>query len=113
MGNRKGSVKRGNRGLMARSVGLPPPEPDWPPEMHLWHAVLVQGLMDLKQGRMFETESFEIICDTLGLEPDYVRRKFNERLLKEQMRDAAKQKSRKKAARAEPAASDLHRGVPD
>jgi hypothetical protein len=87
MGNRKGSVKRGNRGLMASTVGLPPPDPDWEPEFHLWHAVLVQGLIDLKQGRMFETESFELICDTLGLEPDYVRRKFNEALLNEHMRE--------------------------
>ena len=101
MANRKGSVKRGNRGLMAQSVGVPPPDPRWPPEMHLWHAVLVQGLMDLKQGRMFETESFELICDTLDLEPDYVRRKFNEALVEENIRAALKSKAKVAGAECE------------
>ena len=108
MANRKGSVKRGNRGLMARSVGVPPPEESWPPEMHLWHAVLVQGLMDLKQGRMFETESFELICDTLDLEPDYVRRKFNEALVEENIRNALR-----KAARDDREAGGLRGRIPD
>jgi hypothetical protein len=112
MANRKGSVKRGNRGMMAMSVGVPPPDPSWPPEMHLWHAVLVQGLMDLKQGCMFETESFELICDTLGLEPDYVRRKFNESLVEANIRAALKAK-RRQEARPDAAEEGIRGGVPD
>ncbi len=68
---------RGMLGNIA-GVGLPPDGKMRTPEQALWHAVLIQGLKDARDGVHFDKEDFEIICAAADVDADYVLRKFRE-----------------------------------